>query len=79
MQFDAVKRISERTPLKELFCRKCEWSGSARGPDCPSQRGVAHGFGPIPVSAAGESVQVGGGVEQKGEMLGTPRSDMACG
>ena len=52
---------------------------SARGPDCPSQSGVAHGFSLIPVSVGGEGVQVGGGVEQKEEKLGTPRSDMACG
>ena len=46
--------------------------------DCPSQNGVAHGFGLIPVSVAGESVQAGGGVEQKEDKFGIPRSDMAC-
>ena len=55
-----------------------EW-GSARGPDCPSQSGVAHGIGLIPVSVAGEGEQVGGGVDMKEETSGTPRSDMACG
>ena len=39
--------------------------GSARGPDRPSQRGVAHGFGLTPVSVSEASVQVRGGVEQK--------------
>ena len=33
----------------------------------------------IPASVSGEGVQVGGGVEQKEEKLGTPRSDMAYG
>ena len=47
---------------------------SARGQDCPSQNGVAKGFGLIPVS-----VQVGGGVEQKEDRPGTCRSDTACG
>ena len=41
----------------------CVW----RWPDCPFNSGVAHGFGQIPVSVAGEGVQVGGGVEQKEE------------
>ena len=53
--------------------------GSATWPDCRFNGGVAHGFGLIPVSVAGEGVQVGGGVEQKGEKLGTLRSDVACG
>ena len=53
--------------------------GSARWPDCSSNGVVANGFGLIPVSVAGEVVQLGGGVEQKEEKLGTPRSDMACG
>ena len=37
------------------------------------------GFDLIPVCVAGEGVQVGGGVEQKEEKLGTPRSDMMFG
>ena len=48
---------------------------SARWPDCPSNSGVAHGFGLIPVSVAGEGVQVGGGVEQREEKLGTRRRE----
>ena len=36
----------------------------------------SHGIGLIPVSVAGEGVQVGGGVELKEEKLGTPRSAM---
>ena len=51
----------------------------ARGPDCPSNSGVAQGFGLIPVSVAGEGVQGGGGVEQKESKLETPRSDMVRG
>ena len=52
---------------------------SAGWPDCPSNSGHAHGFGLIPVSVAGGVVQVGGGVDQMEEKLGTPRSGMACG
>ena len=53
-----------------------EW-GSARWPDGPPHGEVAHGFGMIPVTVAGESVHVGGSVEQREEKLGPPRSDMA--
>ena len=54
--------------------------GSAKGPDCPSQSGVARGFGLIQVSVAGEGVQVDGKCRTEGrEKLGTPRSDMARG
>ena len=53
--------------------------GSARWPDGTHQGEVAHGFGLIPVSVAGEGVQVGGSVEQKEEKVGMFRSDMACG
>ena len=40
---------------------------------------VAHWVGLIPVGVAGEGVQVGGGVEQKEEIVWMFRSDMACG
>ena len=52
-----------------------EWGG----PEGQTVLESRTGFGLIPVSAAGEGVQVGGGVEQKQERLGIPRSDMACG
>ena len=52
------------------------WAG---WPDYPSNSEVAHGVGLIPVSVAGEGVQVGGGVEQKEEKSGLPRCDVACG
>ena len=48
--------------------------GSARGPDCPSKSEVAQGFDLIPVSVDGAGVRVGG-VEQKEEKPGMPRSD----
>ena len=67
------------TPKQKLGSQPMIGEGSARGPDGPSQSGVAHGLCLIPVSVAGEGVQVGGGVEQKEERLGIPRSDMACG
>ena len=53
--------------------------GSARGPDCPiPERSRARGFALIPVSVAGEGVQVEGGPEQnKGLVI--PGRDMACG
>ena len=54
-------------------------AGSARWPDSPLRGKVPHWVGLIPVGVAGESVQVGGGVEQKEEKLGMFRSDMACG
>ena len=63
----------------EFWLTTCVLSGVGQMARLPSNGGVAHGFGLIPVSVAGEGVQVGGGVEKKEEKLGTPRSDMACG
>ena len=49
----------------ELGLITCVWGGVGQRPDRPSQRGVAHGFGLIPVSVSEASVQVGGGVGQR--------------
>ena len=53
--------------------------GSAILLDGPPQGEVAHWVGLIPVDVDGESVQVGGGVEQKEGGVGMFRSDMAYG
>ena len=73
------KQETHKPSHHEIAQRCVRGVGSARWPDCPSNREVAHGFGLIPASVAEECVQVGGGVEQKEERLGVPRSDMACG
>ena len=48
----------------------------ARWPVCPSNSGVAQVLGLIPISVAGEGIQVGGGDEQNEPKLETRRSDM---